>query len=81
MEIDQTCISKEEIDYWSKEFPLLEREVVAEILSHIDIEQVKDTFWGDNPQLEESIVNCVVAQNAASSFEYHLYHTINNEAQ
>ena len=81
MEVDQTAVDSVDLDYWIDEFPLLQREVVIEILSHINIEEIKREYWRDNPNLEETVVNCVVAQNAASSYEYHLYHTLNNEAQ
>ena len=81
MEVDLTMVDDEELDYWCKEYPNLNRAEVAEILECIDIEGIKDDYWRNNPNLEEDIVNNVVAQNAAASYEYHLYSTLNNEAQ
>ena len=81
MEVDLTMIDKEELDYWCKEYPDLTREEVAEVLECIDIEDMKDDYWRNNPSLEEKAVNIVVASNAAASYEYHLYNTLNNEAQ
>ena len=81
MEVDYTWVDEEELDYWCREFPSLDRAEVAEILQCIDIEIIKDTYWMNNPNLEEEVVNKVVAENAAASYEYHLYYTMNNEAQ
>ena len=81
MELDQTIVTDEEIDYWCKEFPDLDREEVIGVLSVIEIGKVKDEYWRDNPTLEESEVNKVVALNAAASYEYHLYNDLNYEAQ
>ena len=81
MEVDQTIVDKEEIDYWCKEFPDLDRQEVIEILSVIEVTSVKEQFWRDNPTLEESAVNKVVAENAAASYEHHIYHDLNYEAQ
>ena len=81
MELDQTIVTNEEIDYWCKEFPDLDREEVIGVLSVIEIGKVKDEYWRDNPTLEESEVNKVVALNAAASYEYHLYNDLNYEAQ
>ena len=81
MEVDFTMVNDEELDYWCKEYPELDRAEVAEILECIDIEGIKDSYWQNNPNLEEDIVDKVVAQNAAASYEYHLYSTLNNEAQ
>ncbi len=80
MEIDQTVVSEEELDYWCKEYPDLEREEVLFILECIEIEGVKEKFWRENPSLPEDVVNKVVADNAAASYEYHLYNEFNNEA-
>ena len=81
MEVDLTMVDDEELDYWCKEYPHLDRAEVAEILECIDIEGIKDDYWRNNPNLEENIVNNVVAQYHAASYEYHLYSTLNNEAQ
>ena len=81
MEVDQTVVLDEELDYWCKEYPELTREEVAEILECIDIESTKDDYWANNPNLEEETVNKVVAANASASYDYHLYSTLNNEAQ
>ena len=81
MELDQTIVTNEEIDYWCKEFPDLSRQEVIEILSVIEFSKVKEQFWKENPTLEESDVNRAVAISAASSYEYHLYHDLNYEAQ
>ena len=81
MEVDLTAVSNEEVDYWSKEFPDLDREEVIDVLSVIDVEGVKGDFWRDNPTMEESDVNRVVALSAAASYEYHLYNDLNYEAQ
>ena len=80
MELDQTIVCKEELDYWCGEFPDLDREEVAEILQCIAIADVKEEYWKDNPTLPEETVNSVVAENAAASYEYHLYRHLNNEA-
>ena len=81
MEVDQTVVSKEELDYWCEQYPDLDREEVEEILECIDLETTKKEFWRDNPDLTEQTVDSVVAKNAAASYEYHLYSTLNNEAQ
>ena len=81
MEVDLTFISEEELDYWCKEYPDLAREEVAAILECIDIENAKDDYWRNNPSLEEEAVDKVVAESAAASYDYHLYNTLNNEAQ
>ncbi len=78
MEVDQTWISKEELDYWCKEYPDLDREEVAMILECIDIESTKDDYWKNNPNLNEEAVDKVVAENAEASY---IYHQLNNEAQ
>lgn len=75
-----TIVTKEELDYWCKEYPNLSRQEVSFILECIEIEGVKDKFWRDNPTLPEDAVNKVVAENAAASFEHHLYREFNNEA-
>ena len=80
MELDQTIVTKEEIDYWCSEYPDLDRNEVIEILEVIDIHSVKDEFWKNNPTLDEEAVNKVVAANAAASYEYHLYNDLNHEA-
>ena len=81
MEVDLTALTNEEIDYWCQEFPDLDREEVIDILSVIEFGKVKAEFWRDNPTLEESDVNRAVALSAAASYEYHIYHNLNNEAQ
>ena len=81
MEVDLTTVSNEEIDYWCKEFPDLDREEVVDILSVIEFSTVKEQFWKENPTLEEADVNRAVALSAAASYEYHLYNDLNNEAQ
>ena len=81
MEVDLTQVDIEELDYWCKEYPDLDRTEVAEILMCIEIEAVKDEYWRNNPNLNEEVVDKVVAENAAASYEYHLYNTLNNEAQ
>ena len=81
MEVDYTWVDDEELDYWCREFPSLDRAEVAEILECIDIEGIKDDYGRNNPNLEEEAVNQVVAANASASYEYHLYNTLNNEAQ
>ena len=81
MEVDLTLVPEEELDYWCKEYPDLHREEVAAILECIDIESIKDDYWRNNPNLEEETVDKVVASNAAASYEYHLYSSLNNEAQ
>ena len=73
-------VPEEEIDYWCKEYPDLDRSEVIEVLTVIDIASVKETFWKDNPTLPEEAVNKVVATAAASSYEYHLYRELNDEA-
>ena len=81
MEVDQTILTEEEIQYWCEEYPDLDREEVIEILDVINMDKVKDQFWKENPTLEESDVNRVVAQCAAASYEHHLYNELNHEAQ
>ena len=81
MEVDQTALTNEEIDYWCKEFSDLDREEVIEILLVMDAEGIKDEFWRENPTLEESDVNRLMAKCLAAGYEYHLYNTMNNEAQ
>ena len=71
----------EEVNYWCKEFPDLDRDEVISILEVIEINELKEDYWKDNPTLPEDVVNKVVAKNASSSYEYHLYHDLNNEAQ
>ena len=73
-------VTEDEIDYWCEEYPDLTREEVTEILTVLDISSVKDIFWKDNPTLPEDAVNKVVATSVASSYEYHLYRELNNEA-
>ena len=80
MEVDQTAVTNEELDYWCKEFPDLDREEVLSILEIIDMTRVKEKYWSENPQMEEDEVNNIVAQNAEASYDYHLYNTFNNEA-
>ena len=80
MELDQTIVCKEELDYWCKEYPELQREEVAEILECIEVADVKEEYWKKNPTLPEETVNSVVGENAAASYEYHLYRHLNNEA-
>jgi len=81
MEVDQTAVSEEEIDYWFEQFSDFTRDEVAEILQVMDASSIKDAFWRDNPTLDEATVNGVVKENLLQSYEYHLYYTLNNEAQ
>ena len=81
MEVDLTAVAEEEIDYWCKEFPDLDRQEVIEILNVIEVGRVKAEYWRDNPTLEESDVNRAVALSAAASYEYHMYNDLNYEAQ
>jgi hypothetical protein len=81
MEIDQTVVSEEEVDYWCSEFTDLDRQEVVAILEIMDADTVKTKFWEQNPNLDESSVNEVVKSNLRQSYEYHLYRTLNNEAQ
>ena len=81
MEVDQTIISEEEIDYWCAEFTDLGRSEVISILEIMDAGSVKNKFWEQNPNLDEGSVNEVVKSNLRQSYEYHLYRTLNNEAQ
>ena len=81
MEVDQTAVSNEELDYWSARFPELSRDEVANILECVEIAQIKETYWAGNPTLDEDVVDSVVATNAIASYEYHIYNTFNNEAQ
>ena len=76
-----THVDNEEIDYWCKEFPDLDRQEVIEILSVIEFSTVKEQFWKENPTLEEADVNRAVALSAAASYEHHIYHDLNYEAQ
>ena len=69
MELDQTIVCKEELDYWCKEYPDLQREEVAEILECIEGADVKEQYWKKNPTLPEETVNSVVADNAAAIYE------------
>jgi hypothetical protein len=81
MEIDQTILTEEEIDYWCTEFSDLGRDDVIAILEIMDADEVKGEFWSMNPNLDEGSVNEVVKSNLRQSYEYHLYKTLNNEAQ
>jgi len=81
MEVDQTTLTEEEIDYWCTEFSDLARDEVIDILEALDADSVKNTFWEQNPNLDERSVNEVVKSNLRQSYEYHLYRTFNNEAQ
>ena len=80
MEVDLTAVTNEEIDYWCKEFPDLDRHEVIEILSIMDAEGTKEEFWKENPTLEEADVNRLLAKCLAAGYEYHVYNTLNNEA-
>ena len=80
MEVDLTQVSQEELDYWCKEYPDLDKEDIAMILAYFEMEDIKEEFWKANPTLTESEVNDVVAKNAAASYEYYLYRDFNNEA-
>ena len=80
MEVDQTTLTEEEIDYWCDEFTDLDRGEVISILEVMDVGSVKTTFWEQNPNLDEGSVNEVVKSNLRQSYEYHLYSTLNNEA-
>ncbi len=81
MEADQTILTEEEIDYWCTEFTDLDRSEVIAILEIMDADTVKGEFWQQNPNLDEGSVNEVVKSNLRQSYEYHLYRTLNNEAQ
>ena len=81
MEVDQTTLTEEEIDYWCTEFSDLARNEVISILEILDADAVKGEFWQKNPNLDEGTVNEVVKSNLRQSYEYHLYRTLNNEAQ
>ena len=81
MEVDQTALTEEEIDYWCEEFTDLARNEVISILEILDADAVKGEFWEQNPNLDEGTVNEVVKSNLRQSYEYHLYRTLNNEAQ
>ena len=81
MEVDLTIVDEDELEYWMKEYPDLNKEEILAILECIDIESIKDDYWRNNPNLDEDVVNKVVAANAAASYDYHLYSTFNNEAQ
>ena len=81
MEVDQTTPTEEEIDYWCEEFTDLARNEVISILEILDADAVKGEFWEQNPNLDEGTVNEVVKSNLRQSYEYHLYRTLNNEAQ
>ena len=80
MEADQTALTEEEIDYWCDEFTDLDRGEVISILEVMNAASVKNTFWEQNPNLDEGSVNEVVKSNLRQSYEYHLYRTLNNEA-
>ena len=69
-----------EIDYWCEEYPTLSRKEVIQILEVLDVKLVKENFWEQNPNLEESIVNDVVKKNIDASYQHHQYNTLNNEA-
>jgi len=81
MEVDQTTPTAEEIDYWCEEFTDLARNEVISILEILDADAVKGEFWEQNPNFDEGSVNEVVKSNLRQSYEYHLYRTLNNEAQ
>ena len=81
MEVDQTILTEEEIDYWCTEFTDLDRSEVIAILEIMDADTVKGEFWQQNPNLDEGSVNEVVKSNLRQSYEYHLNRTLNNEAQ
>jgi len=70
----------QEIDYWCKEYPTLDRDEVILILEILDPESVKKEFWQQNPNLEEETVNDVVKKNIDASYQHHQYKTLNNEA-
>ena len=80
MEVDQTAVSNQDLDYWCKEFTELSREAVADILECVNINDIKETYWKSNPSLEEEVVNKIVASNAIASYDFHIYKTFNNEA-
>ena len=80
MEVDQTTLTEEEIDYWCEEFTDLDRDEVIAILEIMDADTVKGEFWEMNPTLDEGSVNEVVKSNLRQSYEHHLYNTLNNEA-
>jgi len=80
MEHDQTIIPKEEIDFFCEEYPDLERWEVIEILESLEVDQVRDAFWRENPTLTEEVVDSVTKANADASAHYYLYKKNNNEA-
>ena len=45
-----------------------------------DIEEIKKSYWSDNPTLPEEVVDEVVDINIEASLIYHMYITFNNEA-
>jgi len=78
MEVDKKL--EEELDYWCKEYPDLTRDEIKEIIEVIDIGDTKEKFWRDNPTLPEEIVDSISATAAHSSYDYHQYRDLNNEA-
>ena len=81
MEVDLTIVSEEEIDYWWEQFRSLTKDEVALLLETMDASSVKENYWRDNPNMDEETVNEVVKSNLLQSYEYHLYNTLNHEAQ
>ena len=71
--------TEEDVQWYMNEFDL-EREEVIDILEAIEMDELKEDFWGANPTMPEEIVDDVVRQNVSASYEYHQYRTFNNEA-
>jgi len=71
---------EEEIDFWKEQFPDLDRWEIAEIMDCMDIDEVKDNFWRDNPTLPEDTVDAITLANREASTHYYLYKKNNNEA-
>ena len=70
---------EEDIQWYMSEFDL-EREEVIDILEALEMDNLKQEFWENNPTLPEGVVEDVVRKNVLASFEYHQYRTFNNEA-
>ena len=42
MEVDLTAVTNEEIDYWCKEFPDLDRDVIEDLLEACELDKLVD---------------------------------------
>jgi len=71
---------EEEIDFFHKEYPDLERWEIAEILDIMDMDGVMDKFWRENPTLPIETVDSLAEINREASAHYYLYKKNNNEA-